>query len=100
MFGRRLEGQTDELVGFEPSSVKIEDPKVIATLGMTHHANAKFNGKEASRVAGMVFEITDSELAEVDDYESPFSYKRVSAMLASGRETWVYVYDDGAPVGP
>jgi hypothetical protein len=29
-FGRRLQGQEDELLGFEPSLVRIEDPQVVA----------------------------------------------------------------------
>ena len=40
----------------------------------------------------MVFEITDAELASVDEYEKEFSYERVAAMLASGRQAWVYVH--------
>jgi len=98
-FGRRLNGQSDELVGFEQSLVRIEDPQVEATIGKTHHANAKFNGNEDSRVPGMVFEITDAELAGVDEYEVAFSYKRVVAMLGSGRQAWVYVHAPSAPKG-
>jgi|ERR1044072_6950802 gamma-glutamylcyclotransferase (GGCT)/AIG2-like uncharacterized protein YtfP len=99
-FGRKLNGHSDELVGYEPSLVKIEDSQLAAALGKSHHANAKFNGNEASRMRGIAFEITDAELAGVDEYESAFSYQRVVARLASGKQTWVYVYDDGAPHGP
>lgn len=98
-FGRRLNGQRDELLRFEQSSVRIEDPQVVATIGKTHHANVKFNGSEVSRVPGMVFEITEAELASVDEYEAAFSYDRVAAMLASGRQAWVYVHAHGAPDG-
>ena len=91
-FGRRLNGQPDELSGFEPSSVRIEDPRIAAAIGRTHHANVTFNGNHASRVPGMVFEIAAAELAGVDEYEAAFSYKRVTAMLASGSEAWVYVH--------
>ena len=90
-FGRPLRGQPDELVGFEPSSVRIEDPSVAAALGKTHHANATFTGNPGSRVAGTAFEITDAELLRVDEYEAPFQYRRVFATLASGGEAWVYV---------
>jgi hypothetical protein len=65
-FGRRLSGQGDELLQYEPSAVRIEDPHVAATIGKTHHANVTFNGNADSRVPGMVFEITDAELASVD----------------------------------
>lgn len=91
-FGRRLDGQRDELSRFEPSLVKIEDPQVVIKLGKTHHANVTFNGNEESRVPGMVFEVTDAELAGVDKYEVAFFYQRVAAMLASGRQAWVYVH--------
>jgi gamma-glutamylcyclotransferase (GGCT)/AIG2-like uncharacterized protein YtfP len=87
MFGRRLDGQRDELLKFEQSSV---------TNGDTHHANVTFNGNEESRVTGMVFEVTDAELAKVDEYEEAFFYQRVAAMLASGRQTWVYVHSPSA----
>lgn len=98
-FGRRLNGERDELPGFERSLVRIEDPHVVATTGNTHHANAKFNGNEDSRVPGMVFEITDAELASVDEYEVAFLYERVAAMLASGRQAWVYVDARGSKDG-
>jgi hypothetical protein len=91
-FGRLLTGQSDSLVGFEPSSVRIDDPQLVATLGTTHHANATFTGNAGSSVSGMAFEITDAELASVDEYEAAFAYTRVAAMLASGRHAWVYVH--------
>jgi gamma-glutamylcyclotransferase (GGCT)/AIG2-like uncharacterized protein YtfP len=47
----------------------------------------------------MVFEITDVELASVDEYEAAFLYKRVAATLASGREAWLYVHAHGRPAG-
>jgi len=90
--GRRLSGERDELPGFGPSLVRIDDPQVVATTGKAHHANVTFNGIENSRVPGTVFEITDAELASVDEYEAAFSYKRVAATLASGRQAWVYVH--------
>lgn len=91
-FGRRLKGLRDALPGYEQSSVKIDEPLMVATIGRTHHANAMFNGNGESCVPGMVFEITEAELASVDDYEIAFSYERVEAMLASGRIAWVYVH--------
>ncbi len=65
--GRRLEGTKDELLRFERSAVRIEDPQVVASIGKTHHANVTFNGSEDSRVPGMVFAITDAELARIDE---------------------------------
>jgi gamma-glutamylcyclotransferase (GGCT)/AIG2-like uncharacterized protein YtfP len=96
-FGRLLQGQSDELLGFEPSLVRIEDPHVVATSGKTHHANVTFNGRNDSRVRGTVFEITDAELAAADQYEQRAAYTRVAAMLASGKKAWVYVDARSAP---
>jgi len=90
-FGRLLHGQADALVGFEPSTVPIDDPRVVAAIGRTHHANVTFNGRNDSRVSGTVFEITDAELAAADEYERLASYKRIAVTLASGAQSWVYV---------
>lgn len=89
--GRHLGGQPDALVRFEQSSVRIEDPEMAAAIGKTHHANVTFNGKDDSRVPGMLFEVTDAELAKIDAYEAPFFYQRVEAKLVSGRQAWVYL---------
>src|SRR4030095_16085270 len=94
--GRRLYGQRDELPGFEPSLVGI-DPQVVATTGKTHHANVTFNGRNDSRVSGTVFEVTDAELAAADQYEQLAAYIRVTALLASGKQAWVYVDARSAP---
>ena len=91
-FGRRLEGHRDELVGFEPALVKIEDPALAAKVGKTHHADARKSDDAQSRVAGMVFEVSDAELKGVDAYERRFDYERIQAKLASGRTAWVYVH--------
>lgn len=95
-FGRRLAGRRDELVGFEPSSVRIEDPAVAARLGTTHHANVAFTGNDASRVPGTALDVSDAELASADEYELAYHYRRVEARLASGERAWVYVH---APAG-
>ena len=91
-FGRRLNGRPDSLVCYEPSLIPIDDAEIAAATGRTHHANARFTGDDCSRVPGMVFDVSDSELAAVDQYERAFSYARVSAMLASGNRAWVYLH--------
>lgn len=82
-FGRPLDGQSDALPGFE---------RAVVDAGTLQHANVTFNGNDASRVAGTVFEITDAELAASDAFEAAFSYRRLAARLASGRDAWVYVH--------
>jgi hypothetical protein len=91
-FGRLLSGERDELVGYAPALVRIDDTEMAARLGKSHHDDVVFNGDGSSRVAGTAFEITDAELTSVDGYEAEFAYERVTARLASGRETWVYVH--------
>ena len=98
-FGRVLQGEKDDLLGFEQTVLKIEDPQVVATSGTASHPIVKFNGRNESRVTGTVFEITDAELARVDQYEVA-AYRRVAAILASGKQAWVYVdarFASGAP---
>ena len=77
------------LVGFELSTKKIEDPAFVATSGKSEHAIVTFTGKDDSRVSGMVFEVTEAELAKSDAYE-PAGYGRVLGTLVSGRQAWVY----------
>jgi gamma-glutamylcyclotransferase (GGCT)/AIG2-like uncharacterized protein YtfP len=91
-FGRKLEGEKDLLLGYEPSLVKIPDPAVAARLGRTHHDNVQATGDEWSSVQGTVFEVTDEELAEADRFEAQFAYKRVMGAMASGKEAWLYVH--------
>lgn len=91
-FGRRLDGEQDELRGFEQTLVKINDPAVAAKLGQTHHANASFTGDNARSISGMVFEVTDDEIRNVDAYEAADEYSRIRVTLASGKQAWVYVY--------
>lgn len=97
-FGRKLSGEKDSLPKFEPSLVKIEDPRVVARLGRTHHDNVTFNGNEESRVAGTVFEVTDDELAGADRFEAEFFYRRVAITLVSGKPAWAFVDAQSATV--
>ena len=96
-FGRLLHGQKDDLPGFAQSLVRIEDAQVAAASGRTHHANVTFNGRNDSRVSGTVFEVTDSELALADRYEQTAAYIRMTVVLASGKQAWVYVDARSAP---
>ena len=88
-FGRALRGFPDELVGFEQSVFRIEDPAFVAASGKADHAIVTFTGNHDHRVPGTVLEISDAELASADEYE-PAGYARVLADLASGKQAWVY----------
>jgi gamma-glutamylcyclotransferase (GGCT)/AIG2-like uncharacterized protein YtfP len=80
-FGRILSGRADELLAFE---------LIPATRSGSGHANV-VRGAPESRVAGMAFEVSDSEMTAVDEYERRDDYTRIEAALASGLSTWVYV---------
>lgn len=93
-FGRKLDGEKDLLVGYEPSLVRIADAAVAAQLKKTHHDNVNHTGDDWSTVQGTVFDVTDAELAKADTFESQYNYKRITVPLASGKEAWVYVHAD------
>ena len=88
-FGRRLEGGPDALLGYERSTVIVKDPAFVAESGSAEHAIVIPAAQGDSRVEGMVFEVTNAELAQTDAYE-PDGYVRMTARLASGRTAWVY----------
>jgi gamma-glutamylcyclotransferase (GGCT)/AIG2-like uncharacterized protein YtfP len=89
-FGRKLDGQADEMPGYSLTMLKIDDPEVVATSGKTHHPVVTFTGNSSDRVIGAVFAITPEELAHADDYEVD-AYRRDRVTLASGVSAWVYV---------
>jgi gamma-glutamylcyclotransferase (GGCT)/AIG2-like uncharacterized protein YtfP len=89
-FGRELFGQQDAMLGYSQSWVEITDPQVLATSGKTHHPIVAPTSESGCSVEGMVFQITEQELAAADAYEVS-DYKRVSVALASGLTAWVYV---------
>ncbi|MBS0212482.1 MAG: gamma-glutamylcyclotransferase [Proteobacteria bacterium] len=98
-FGRLLEGQHDILPGYELGQLEITDPAVLASSGKTYHPIARRCGGSIG-IAGMVFEISDEELAHADRYEVS-DYRRVLGELTSGQVAWVYVdaRDAGEPAG-
>ena len=89
-FGRHLGGVSDTLLGYQLQMVAISDPQVVELSGESHHPIAVPTGDDASRIPGMVFEITPEELAHADRYEVS-DYQRVMGKLASGKQAWVYV---------
>ena len=89
-FGRELTGEADQMLGYSQGWVEITDPAVLATSGKSHHPIVSPDAQPGASVAGMVFQITEQELAAADAYEVA-DYKRVRVPLASGNSAWVYV---------
>jgi hypothetical protein len=90
LFGRALEGQADVLPGYVMSPLEIIDAAVIATSGSAQHTIARESGDPRDEVPGMVFRITQAELAAADAYEVA-DCKRVGVRLGSGIDAFVYV---------
>lgn len=89
-FGRLLHGSADALPGYALGQLEITDPAVLASSGQSHHPIARACDDPRQRIEGMVFQISDDELASADRYEVA-DYRRVLAELASGQLAWVYV---------
>ena len=88
-FGRELSGSKDILQGYIVGEVEITDKRVLLESGKAFHPILRFTGKLADEVPGSVFELTDAELAQADDYEVD-AYVRLKAVLKSGAECWIY----------
>jgi gamma-glutamylcyclotransferase (GGCT)/AIG2-like uncharacterized protein YtfP len=91
-FGRELKGREDVLPGYSRRMIPIADPKVIASSGESHYANAELSLNRQDQVSGTVFEITEAELAAADKYEEPANYRRIAVTLRSGVRAWIYVH--------
>lgn len=89
-FGRLLGGRADRLPGYAVSMLEIVDAEVVAISGTAYHPVLRPTGAESDLVEGMVFEITEDELAAADAYEVD-DYRRVLARLESGVEAWAYI---------
>ena len=89
-YGRQLNGSPDALIGYRLAQVTIADPEVVRISGKAVHTIARATGDPSDRVPGMVFELSDAELAATDAYETD-AYRRVKAQLESGRTAWVYI---------
>ena len=92
-FGRIFDGKGDVLPGYVLSDIKIKDKNVIETSGTDIHPILKYTGNSNDEVEGIVFEITQSELNQSDNYEVD-EYKRILATLKSGTSAWVYTEVD------
>ena len=58
-----------------------------------HEEAVERTGDPADRIAGVVYEITQEELASTDDYEGD-AYGRIEVLLESGAAAFVYIGPD------
>lgn len=95
VFGRALDGNSDEIVGYRIEEVTITDPAVIAASGSAIHP-VLVPADDTVGIHGTVFAVTDDELRAADRYEVA-DYTRVRVPLRSGDDAWVYVLAGAAP---
>jgi len=89
-YGRLLDGAPDTLLGYRLEPLAISDPDVIRLSGKAVHTIARRSADPSDRIDGVVFLITEAELAATDSYEVDV-YGRVVETLASGRKAFLYV---------
>ena len=89
-YGRLLEGQEDALLLYRIDLLTVDDPDVVRLSGKSQHPIARYSGDPSDRIAGVVFMLTEDELATTDDYEVA-PYQRVEVTLESGRTAFAYV---------
>lgn len=89
VFGRTVVGRPDAIVGCRLEPVSIVDKKSIAISGTADHTILIKTGNDADEISGVLFEITEEELALADAYEDA-AYVRVRVRLRSGTDAWVY----------
>jgi hypothetical protein len=92
-YGRLLEGRPDALHGFRLAPLTITDPEVVRVSGKAVHSIARRTGDPADRIEGVVFRLTEAELAATDRYEVDV-YARIEVALASGACAFVYIGPD------
>ena len=90
IFGHRIHGVPDAIVGYKLRAYVITDEKAIAISGRAEHTMLQSSSDERDQVEGMVFHLSPAELAQADAYEDK-AYKRIQVRLRSGIDAWVYV---------
>jgi len=89
LFGRILQGWNDMLRGYKRISIEIKDNAFLAKGEENLQQTLIISQDNNDGVKGTVFEITEKELLQADQYE-PNNYKRTKVILQSGKEAWIY----------
>ncbi|WP_010134473.1 gamma-glutamylcyclotransferase family protein [Ochrovirga pacifica] len=89
-FGRILTGTKDSLKGYVLNQLQITDADVLAKSEQVFHPIAEISDNKNDQIDGMLFEVTDKELAQADAYEVA-DYKRIETLFVSGKKGWIYI---------
>ena len=84
LFGRRLVGTAETLVGYALQVIKIEEE-----FGIIEYDILVETGNSEDTVNGIVYSITATELNQADLYEG-IHYNRVEVHLQSNEKVWAY----------
>lgn len=76
-FGRKLEGQADQLQGFKLDRVEISDASVVKTSGRTNRPISFHTCVSDDRVECTVFAVTPAELVQADEPARAYFYRTV-----------------------
>jgi gamma-glutamylcyclotransferase (GGCT)/AIG2-like uncharacterized protein YtfP len=90
IFGRRIKGIPDAVVGYRLGSTIISDKRAIAISGKAIHHILEPTGHAGDQIEGMLFQLSEEELKLADAYEDA-AYSRIMVALRSGTDAWVYV---------
>jgi hypothetical protein len=93
IYGRRLEGRPDAIIGWSLVPLEISDSEVVRLSGLAIHSIARRTGKTEDRIVGTVFQLSPEELEATDRYEAD-AYGRIAVELESGITAFVYVGAD------
>lgn len=89
LFGRRLDGKPDALVGYCLVTIQIQDQSFLAHSDSVQR-NLLHTGNASDVVEGSAFMLTEEELERADKYE-PAEYRRLKVQLRSGLDAWLYL---------
>jgi gamma-glutamylcyclotransferase (GGCT)/AIG2-like uncharacterized protein YtfP len=89
-FGRLLKGEKDTLTRYQLDMLEITDPEVLRKSGQKYHPVLTFSGNEEDQIEGVLFEVTEKEVHQADEYEVD-DYKRIETVFKSGKKGFIYV---------
>lgn len=89
-FGRLLSGERDILTGYNLNMLEITDPEILRKSNQKYHPILKYSGNPEDKVEGILFEVTEKEILQADEYEVD-DYKRIETVFKSGKRGFIYV---------
>jgi hypothetical protein len=89
-FGRLLQGEKDILTGYKLEMLEITDPEVLRKSNQKYHPILVFSGNIEDEVEGILFNVTDEEILQADEYEVD-DYKRIETVFKSGKKGFIYI---------